>query len=99
MPFERVPPQQDGEFDLRHCVKQGPPPVQRAFGARRGIAARPTSGKAETHGDDRDLVRIIKHVFSYAQPRTKPLPAGIIKRTALGVRNAARRLPDNQDAR
>ena len=98
MPFKRVPPQQDGDFDLRHCVKQGPPPVQRAFGARRGIAARPASGKAETHGDYGDFRGIVKDIFSYAQPCSKPLPAGIVKRPPLGVRNTARRLPGNQDA-
>ena len=96
MPFQRVPPQKDGEFHLRHCIKQGPPPVQRTFGSGRCIAACAAAGKAKAHGDDRDLFGIVKNIFGYAQPGPQPLSAGVVERPALRVRNASRRLPDNQ---
>ena len=99
MPFERVPPQQDGKFDLRHRIEQGPPPVHRAFGSGRYIAARAAAGETKTHGDDRDLVGIVKDIFGYAQPGPQPLSAGVVERSTLGMCDPARCLTDNQYTR
>ena len=99
VPFERMSPKQYGKLHLRHGIKQWPPPMVRTFGARCCIAASSGSGKTETHGDNGYFRCVVENIFGHAHPRSQPITAGIIERSALGMRDSPRSLADNQDPR
>ena len=93
----RVPSEHQGDLQVTKVPQKLFAPGRRTLGSWRKISRLSCAGEAETHGQHRDLFRIVEHFTCHTHPFAQTISAGVIERQPRVMNLSARRLTHNQN--
>lgn len=94
----RVVTQGQYQLCVWHPFQQFAPPSRGTFGSWRQIATLAFSWITESHGQERNAVSIVEHVFADPDPLPQPVPAWVVEGNSRRMNARSRCLPRDKDA-